>query len=401
MSLLEKYRAFREDKDEESGRILADDMYRVLSRWLESGHPGDEFLAEFENLQKKLEEGGPAAGDLIDLGLMHTADACHCFRAEGWNGHVEFHVSEARLPFFAFLDESGYRMTKNADFSEVDFQIFEIIQGDFPHDAAQNLLMEEEWVDIWLALRYLDRIEDREDRLQIIERTMRVRATLQEKLIFVSYLLLTDPEVVAQIVEPEHHGRVEFNFPPEVTAEMMTALYKVIFPFVNSGTLDTAWEERILPGYEDAAVFALLAVFEISQCPLSPGWVRVLERAASTLTEYGDTEKIQPLPEFAASILNLLPESDLIPLLETSLILPSFFDHLTGYSDDAFHDLCFALGRGESVVVRELDHIVAERYPSDGAGAELRERLHALATQLDCDIVSAEGPPRLVKRTEA
>ncbi|MBI3395483.1 MAG: hypothetical protein HY042_06590 [Spirochaetia bacterium] len=396
---METYKSFRDEHNEESARELADEMYRNLSRWLDVGRPPENFMDDFDPVFLLLHERGAGNADLIDLGLMHTADAVNCFRNEGWTGHVQFHVSEARMPFLAFLDETTYRRMKNVEFSEVDFQIFEIIQGDFPHDAAQNLLIEHDWIDIWLALRYLDRIEDRRERLQLIERTMGVRETMHEKLIFLAYLFVTDPEVIDAYTNEA--DRIEFNFPADLERPLVAAIKAVIDPFLKDGILDTAWEQRLHPEYEDEVLFTILGIFEVSQCPINAGWVRVLERAMLHLKEYGDSEKVQPMPEFVASILNFLPDADLQQILETSLVLPTFHENLVRYTDDCFHDLAFGLSRAEEVFVRELEHHLASAYTQEGSETLLRKRLEELADIAGFAIVTDNNEPRLVKRTEA
>ncbi|MEQ9363661.1 MAG: hypothetical protein RIF32_05435, partial [Leptospirales bacterium] len=278
-----KYRDYKADADREAGQELAHYVYHQLSQWLEQGRPEPEFLSAFDSFFSNLHEHQFSSHDLIDLGLIHTAEAISSYHAEEESDQVtRFYLCEARLPFFATIDENAYRMLKNFDFSEIDFQIFEIVgdglDSDFPHDAAQNFLMDNEWVDIWVVLRYLDSLPDADPDLELIERMMTSRETLHEKLILLAYLCMIDPRLVSESIE-EHNDRIRFNFPADLGVGMRATIFAMIRDCIKEGELDTAWEARLESGaaFREETIFSLLVFFETIHASLLPGWIRLLE----------------------------------------------------------------------------------------------------------------------------
>ncbi|MCR9145393.1 MAG: hypothetical protein NXI24_24355 [bacterium] len=371
-----KYRDYKMDADREAGRELAHYVYHQLSQWLEQGRPEPEFLAAFDSFFNNLQEHQFSSHDLIDLGLIHTAEAISSYHAEEESDQVtRFYLSEARLPFFATIDENAYRMLKNFDFSEIDFQIFEVIgdgvESDFPHDAAQNFLMDNEWVDIWVVLRYLDSLPDADPDLELIERMMTSRETLHEKLILLAYLCMIDPRLISESIE-EPGGRVRFNFPPDLGVGLRTTIFAMIRDCIKDGELDTAWEARLDIGsgapFRNETIFSLLVFFETIHASLLPGWIRLLEVGVSetwTTRSLEDDQEIvyQPITEFTASILGLLSDDDLRFLMETSLLLPEFFRRLADYNPEAFQSLLMALTREDEIFLHELELALPGLYP--------------------------------------
>lgn len=375
-----KYRDYKLDADREAGQELAHYVYHQLSQWLERGRPEPEFLSAFDSFFSNLNQHQFNSHDLIDLGLIHTAEAISSYHAEEESEQVtRFYLSEARLPFFATIDENAYRMLKNFDFSEIDFQIFEIIgsgaQAGFPHDAAQNFLMENEWVDIWIVLRYLDSLPDADPDLELIERMMTSRETLHEKLILLAYLCMIDPRLVSESIE-EHNDQVRFNFPRDLGVGLRSRVFGMIRDCIKDGELDTAWEARLDrqqpegggAAFRSETIFSLLVFFETIHASLLPGWIRLLEVGVAetwTTRSLEDNQEIvyQPITEFTASILGLLSDDDLRFLMETSLILPEFFRRLADYNPEAFQSLLMALTREDEIFLHELELALPRLFP--------------------------------------
>lgn len=373
-----KYRVYKLEEDREAGLELAHYVYHQLSQWLEQGRPEPAFLAAFDSFFNNLQEHQFSSHDLIDLGLIHTAEAISSYHSEEETEQVtRFYLSEARLPFFATIDQNAYRMLKNFDFSEIDFQIFEIISNgsytDFPHDAAQNFLMDNEWVDIWVVLRYLDSLPDVDPDLELIERMMISRETLHEKLILLSYLCMIDPRLIAESIDA-HNDRVRFNFPPDLSVNLRSTVFAIIRDRIKDGELDTAWETQFEPEspFRQEAIFSLLVFFETIHASLLPGWIRLLEVGVAetwTTRSIEENQEIvyQPITEFTASILGLLSEDDLRFLMETSLLLPEFFRNLAEYNPEAFQSLLIALTRESEIFIHELELALPRMLPDPSA----------------------------------
>jgi len=400
--LLTLYRNYRDSGDLHSGDQIARQMYSILSQWLHNGAPEHSFIDEFWRLFAEIDEISLVGTNLIDLGLMQTAEALSVFKEnEDPSSATTFYLKEALLPFLAFIDEQSYRKVKNIDFSEIDFQIFEIIGGEFPHDAAQNFLMQNEWSDIWIALRYLDSLDDRQLRFEIIEQMIFIRETIQEKLIFLSYLLLSDAtSLLDRYTEYEENNAVRSG---DLNARLIFSIYRVIKPFLESGTLDTAWESRVAPEYERQIVFVLLALFEINQSPLSAGWVHLFEKGVSTLWNapiHGSPGKYipQPIQEFAGSILALFPETEILTLLETSLIIPLFIENLHRYTEESFHDLLGAVSKAPEQLLIEIE-LNLYRYKSNGREKKrFDRRLKKCAERIGYDLTMQNGNAQLIKK---
>ncbi len=403
--ILGKYKTYKHNDDRDAGREIAHYMYHELGRWLEQGKPDEKFLQAFNEFFTKTEEYQFSSQDLIDLGLMHTAEAVSSYQPKDDPEQqiTKFYLNEARLPFFASIDDEAYRMLKNFEFSEIDFQIYEIIGGDFPHDAAQNFLMHNEWVDIWIALRYLDTMPDAHFDLELIERMMAGRDSIHEKLILLGYLCVVDLDLIEESLD-ENIGRSRFNFPSRITRPMLAAIHKMIRDHVHDGELDVHWEQDLDPQFLHETVFVLLVYFEITHASLLPGWIRLLESGMlSTWTtksvEDGHEIVYQPIAEFTGSILSLLTEEDLHFLLETSLILPSFFESLPNYNPEAFQNFLLAFVREDQLLLAELELALptdAETYRDRGddlGPARWSACAGAVGFQI---ILDNEGRPKLM-----
>lgn len=409
--LLDQYAVYKRTANLEAGQELAHYVYHQLSQWLEQGRPDPGMLAVFDSFFKSIEKQILDAQDLIDLGLIHTAEAIMSYHAEEESDQLtRFYLSEARLPFFAAIDENAYRMLKNFEFSEIDFQIFEIIGNgtgrDFPHDAAQNFLMDNEWVDIWVALRYLDSLPEAEPDLELIERILASRETLHEQLILFAYLCMIAPELIAESTEgAEPPERVRFNFPAGLSRSLCQAVFALLQGTVEDGELNPAFEfDARLAGagsHRQACLFALLVYFEIVHASLLPGWIRLLEigiRETWTTRSLEDGQEIlyQPITEFTASILGLLSDEDLRFLLDTSLLLPGFFEALPEYNPEAFQSLLMALSRETEIFHHELELALPKYIEPRPAGLH-SARLQSCAEMLGFEIqIEPDGRPVLV-----
>lgn len=393
---LEQYRSYKTDGGSEDGLDLANHLYRCLSAWIENGKPDQEFLAEMGDLMAEIQENPLSEKDLIDLGLYHTAEALQNYeKSEDADFLIEFYLNEARLPFFAYIDENSYRMIKNIEFNEIDFMIFEVIQGPFPHESAQLFLCENQWADLWVALRYLDSMDDAERRKEILEKMARIRTGSLERIILLCYMLLRHPETPAFEFSADPD-----NYSSSVPAALIEAILETGKTFLSTGSLDTGWEDRANKDYENEILFALLAFFEISQCELTPGWIRVLEKAVAsiwyiTVEEGGQKQTYQPLPEFAANILFLFPDDEIVDLLSTSLILPLYLENIDSYSEEVFHDLLHAVMRAEEPFLSELEmHL--DRYASLARG-DARDRYQMCFDHMGCEVVNEDGCLKLAR----
>jgi len=401
--LIHHYNIYKDQNDPESGDIFAQHLYRVLSSWIDQGIADSYFIDEFWELFGSIDGAALSGTDLLDLGILQTAEAISFYREkQDISQENNFYLMEARLPFFAFIEENTYRLIKNIEFNEIDFQIFEIIGGNFPHDAAQNFLIKNEWADIWLTLRYLDSLEDIETRIEILDKILSIRNTLPEKLLFLSYIFMIDSAYVLNAFN-SNPGQKRISLPEDITEELISGIYKTIKPFIESGNLDTSWESRMSHELERETVFVLLALFEISQCPLNPGWVSVLEKGVSVFWNeaiYGGHGKYipQPVQEFTGSILGLFPDEEIEYLLETSLILPLFMENLHLYSEESFYDLITPLSRFEDILYNELD-LQIQRYLFDSRHKKrFTRRIKICAERIGYTLKIENGRPVLSKQ---
>ncbi len=399
---LEQYQAYKVEGHRESGTELANHIYRHLTAWIEAGKPDQNFIDELRELVSMIQENPLSEKDLIDLGLYHAAEALQSWdQKDDAELITEFYVTEARLPFFAYLDENSYRIIKNIEFNEIDFLIFEVIQGNFPHDSAQIFLSENDWADVWVALRYLDAVEDKEARWRVLEKMILIRSGLLEKSIILCYILLRDPDQLISVSGGE--DSMPAGIAHDLPSGPVQAIVKAASVFLETGILDTSWEERVEIEFEKEVLFSLLALFEISQCEPTAAWVRVLERTAADTWLYSmNTEKFaayQPLPEFAASILFLFPDEELEEIMKTSLLIPVFLESMEKYTYEAFHDMLHAVMRAEETFRMELE-LQLERFlalPPEGA---LFERFRDCFAHIGCEIIFDDGIARLVSQGE-
>lgn len=395
--LAEQYRKYKHDGDRIAGDELCGLFYKQLSYWIEFGKPVPGFVDEFWELYIELQEPQGPPQDLIDLGLFQTAEAITGYRQENSNENMlSFFLHEARLPFFAYMDENGYRLIKNLEFSEIDFQIFEVIQGTFPHDAAQNFLVDNEWADIWTVLRYMDSIDEDIQRWQIIETLMEKRKTIHEKLIFFAYLLFTEGDSLRPMLTEQ------IGFPEDLQGDVLDSVFFLMGPFLESRDLDLNWEDRIHPSFEKELIFFLLSFFEVAQCDLSPGWIRLLERSLEIVWDYpfadqeGAIREHQPIQEFLASILGIFSEGDLQYLLDTSLLYPLFFENLEQYKSDALQSLLGVFVRYEDKTLHELSIVLPDSLREDRLNLYTEGPYQEIARVLGHEIQVKNGIPHLL-----
>jgi hypothetical protein len=398
--LMGLYRAYKNRNDLEAGKSLARSIYYHLNKWNVSGRPDGNFSDEFWRLFGDIDETTLTGNDLIDLGLMQTAEALSVFREnDGMIAEATFYLNEAMLPFYAFFEEISYRHLKNVDFSEIDFQIFDIIGGEFPHEAAQEFLIQNDWVDIWLTFRYLETIDDISQRIEIIEKIMHIRETVQEKLIFLSYAFTLDHHRILDTIV----GGSALFLPSDMSPSLILAVHDVIGPFLETGVLDTGWEYRMRAEFERETVFTLLAMFEITQAPLNPGWVRVLEKGTSVIWDAPIQEAPgsyipQPIQEFTGSILGFLPEEETALVMDTSLVIPLFIENLHRYSEESFHDLLSPIALHPEPLYSEIE-LNLYRYRFDVKEKKrFHRRLKKCAARIGYDLLVQNGNAFLSKK---
>ena len=396
--LLAQYRAYKEGKDQQSEQHLAGLIYRQILFWLENGAPDEDFYMELIELASEIDDPFfKGERGLLDLCLLELTEALHSYRDLNGNEDVtEFYLREARLPLLARLDESSYRLQKNLEFNEIDFPIFEIIGGAFPHETAQNFIKQKEWVDIWLALRYLDGLEDEGQVLNILERMMEIRKPLPESLILLAYLIMTRPEVMDQYLRGEDAG---ITIPDRLHADLIQNAYDCSYDFVWNGELALSYIESIDPNFKNEVLFCLLSMFEISQCQLSPAWVQAIEESVRNPWPYDErlesgVFRHQPLVEFSASILALLSEEELFDVLETSRILIYFFENLGTYTGQAFEDMLEALCRVEGLFLHELEFQLEQLMNS--SKARIQKRMQRCARAIGREVIFRDGRPTLI-----
>jgi len=380
-SFLRNYSDYRENNNRDAGEQFAGHMHRLLSSWIENGSPDEEFVDQFQEFMEELQSVPPDQSDLLDLGIMHALEAVNLHK-ETRNEDALRIAAEARFPFLAYLDEDSYRHTTSLAFHEIDFQIYERIRGNFPHEAARNYLLNSKRTDLWAAIRYLESLESREESLELLAAMMTRRQVLPERLILLAFWLLLDPEILTS------PGKPEFD-----EEGLLDSISRVIRNDMGSEGLDASWSERLSPVFENEILFFLQAYFEISGSPLSPGWVCLLEKSIGNhwrviVPDFPD-ELHEPNPEFAGSILHLLEEEQLENLLKTSLILPLFFENVEKYVDFSFFEISSGLARMEDTFLEELSHALA-RLPSE-VSELTRSRLEDCAELLGCNLVTDNG----------
>ncbi|MBL8020207.1 MAG: hypothetical protein JNM27_11125 [Leptospirales bacterium] len=376
---LRNYSEYRDHNDRTAGEQFASNMHRLLGIWAERGRPEEEFVDQFQEFMEDLQTVPPDQNDLLDLGIMHALEAVNLHK-EGRPDEALRIASEARFPFLAYLDEDSYRHTTSVVFHEIDFQIYERIQGNFPHEAARNFLLNIKRTDLWAAIRYLEGLENRADAIELLGNMMQRRTVLPERLILLAFWVLLDPDLLTSEGKPsfEEEGLVE-------------SISRVARPEMAVEGLDASWAERLDPVFESEILFFMQAYFEISGSPLSPGWVCLLEKSIANhwrvvVPDFPD-EVHEPNPEFAGSILHLLEDEQLESLLKTSLILPLFMEHMERYVDFSFYEISSGLSRMEDVFLEELTHSL-ERLVASEVSDLLRSRLEESAELLSCSLVN-------------
>ncbi|MCB1318872.1 MAG: hypothetical protein KDK34_01400 [Leptospiraceae bacterium] len=397
---------YKHSQDERAGRDVADYFYSNLSLWYDRNQPPADFIGDFDRFFAAIEHDLLSPADLIDLGIMQTAEAIQSFMIDDGSDRITlFYLGEARMPFFARVDEDAYRQFKQHEFLEIDFQIFEIIHGDFPHYAAQQFLLENEWVDVWLVLRYLDSLDDFELELDLFEQIIRKRDAYHEQLILFAYLLVVEPDLVRALIE-KNGAPSGLNLPSDISIPLMQTALRILEECIEDGELKATFEELLPPELEKEGLFLLLALFEITHAHLGPGWVRLLERAASNLWAIhlsADDEEVvnyQPIAEFAGSIISLLPDDDLEHVLRTSLLLPIFFEHIAGYNPEAFHNLIMPLAAVPEIFIHELEMHLPEIYTEDVEDDVRLQRMRMAAQSVGHDLLIKDGRVTMVRRME-
>ncbi|PKL30037.1 MAG: hypothetical protein CVV45_19560, partial [Spirochaetae bacterium HGW-Spirochaetae-10] len=149
--IAEAYREFQQDRSQETEEFLTHEIYRSVMAWLQNGHPEERFLNELMEISASYEEPSFRGGNLLELSLWELMEVVHAFNGIPEDReHIQYFLTQARLPLLARIDEDTYRVLSQLEFHEVDFFIYETIGGEFPHDSAQAFLKNGENPDIWL-----------------------------------------------------------------------------------------------------------------------------------------------------------------------------------------------------------------------------------------------------------
>lgn len=395
--LLELYNACR-DSDPYSVEEFAAFFYGRLGQWLETGQPAPGFVEAFDSLFSGIQDAKLSSRNLLDLGIVQTAEAVNSFRSEDAPERVtRFYLAEARMPFFAAIDLNAFRGIKEHQFQEIDFQIFEIVGGDFPHEAARNFLIRNPWADIWIVLRYLDGLGVDELDQELIEQLLITREAKHERLILLAYMYIGHRAMLDYMINSE-----TVAWPSDLTDPMARELATFLDRVIRDEDLAAGWSEFLPERARDHGTFALLALFEIMQASLTPGWISLIEASVGNLwsipynpphpapDHIGDAAMtLQPCAEFAGSIIGLMNEEDQARLLSTSLVLSNFFDKLTAYVSEAYYSLLYPLANAPEFVPEF--QLWLSRTPPKGLDETLLERLESAAQAADHTVALENG----------
>jgi len=343
--LEDAYLRYRKNRNRDTGEDFAVFFLNTITDWEDfATAPASSFLDDFINFYQSIQSEINPSTDLIDLGLLQFQEAVLSHFDHDSDATI-FYLKESALPFQAFLDQKTYRLSRKIVFREVDFQIFEIIGGDFPHDTAQTFLESDEYADVWLALRYFDSIDpDRVDSVKFtIESMLITHKSLPERIVLLTYLILRD--------KGEEN---DISLPADIHSSMLAAFYEAK-SCVRPDDLSIAFEDKLSPNYYYESLFFLLCSFEITEAEIGPGWIRLFELSISRFWIIHDTDIVQPLQEFVASILHFIPSDTLSNILQTSLLLVLFFDNIDEYNEPAFEELVTTLSIEEHLLKEEME----------------------------------------------
>lgn len=397
--IAEAYREFQQDRSQETEEFLTHEIYRNVMAWLQNGYPEERFLHELMEISASYEEPSFRGGNLLELSLWELMEVVHAFNGIPEDReHIQYFLTQARLPLLARIDEDTYRVLSQLEFHEVDFFIYETIGGEFPHDSAQAFLKNGENPDIWLSIRYLDDLEDDSVVIEIIESMIDHLRVVPEKYMILAYLIYRFPERIEAMIRGEDGGLRLSNDTP---IELAQSIYVTSRDFIATGILTLDYREKMIPGRKAETMFALLSLFEITQCELNPAWIDVMEQSMANLWTYRlqgmrRIQRHQPLPEFVASILSVLTPEEVEHLLVYSRVLAIFFENLHRYTRNTFEELLDVLSHRQDLFLDELELQLS--LENEGNSMPLRSRrLTLCARSLGKQIVKQDGRYYLVE----
>ncbi|MBW7857547.1 MAG: hypothetical protein H3C43_04460 [Leptonema sp. (in: Bacteria)] len=357
--IADAYREYQADHDPILEDYLIHEIYRYIMAWLKNDQPDESFLAEIMELMAQYEEPLVRGGTLLDLCLWELMEVAHAYYGTTKDREqIRHFLTQARLPLLARINEDTYRALSQIEFHEVDFFIHEIIDGNFPHEAAQSFLKTSQNPDIWLTIRYLDELEGDSIIIDIIESMLHNLQIVPEKYMMLAYLIYCFPEKVESWIHDL--DQIDLRLSDDTPIELVESIYNVSIEFLQTGELKLDYRTKMKTGYEAETLFALLSLFEISQTELTPAWIQVIEESIANQWTYRlpslkRVQRHQPLPEFAISIISVLDSEDTKRLFSESRVLALFFENLHRYTRNTFDELVDILSSYNLVFTEELE----------------------------------------------
>lgn len=357
--IAEAYREFQNERDNETEEFLSHELYRNIMSWMQTGRPEEIFLNELQEISAEYEEPSFRNGSLVEISLWELMEVVQAYNGTPEDrDHIQYFLTQARLPLLARIDEIAYRNMSQLEFHEVDFHIYESIGGEFPHESAQAFLKNGENPDIWLSIRYLDDLDDDDIVIEIVESMLNHLRIVPEKYMILSYLIYRFPEKIEELLRGE--GGQELRLSDDTPSDLVQSIYETAREYINGGLLTVDYVTKISPGRQAETLFALLSLFEITQGDLTPAWIDVMERAMASLWTYRlqgmrRVQRHQPLPEFVASIVSVLTPEEEETLMERSRVLPLFFENLHRYTRNSFEEILDVFALREQFFLDELE----------------------------------------------
>jgi hypothetical protein len=397
-NIVEAYHAFVEDQNELAEEFLTNEIYSKVMSWLQNGEPEEEFLNSLLEISSIFNEFQLFSGKLIDLSIYELLEALQVVIGTPEDKErIELHLNGACLPLLASMAEDEYRKHSQSTFSEVDFYIFDIIGGEFPHEAAQALLKQGRFPDIWRTLHYLEDLEDESVVIEILHAINDRLSMVPQKYMILAYLIYRFPERIELLLRGEDDG---LGITDRRSIELIRYIYEAAKDFVRDGILTFDYLDRLNPKREAQILFALIFLFEITQSELTPAWIDVIERSMANMWTYRvqslrGEEREQPLPHFVMSLMGRLNPDELDTLLKTSRLLPIFFENLHRYTKSTFERIISILSEYEDVFLNELELQLSLH--SEGSLPRRSRRLSICARILGKRIIEKDGRYYLVE----
>ncbi len=369
MNLINAYRKYIEYKDYESERFLIFELYKNIQFWIQNGYPDNTFLMEFLEISFEHEMEYYYNLNLLELGLSELIEAVNYYQGLDKNIELINHfLKQALMPLLAWIEPESYRKIKDFHFSEIDFRIFDIIGGEFPHESAQFFLKTSNYIeDIWGVIKYFEKLDDHDVILEILESLLINLKVLPEKYVLIAYLLFKFPEMVRSFFYNKYNKKF-IKLPKEIQYLEFESAFLSAEEFLFKGQLRVDFYKKILnPRHETIVLFVLLSLFEITNPVITPSWIEVFERGISHLWTYKSKtiplqKKHQPIPEFVANIIAFLDENIQREILSHSKILILFFENLYRYTKQTFDELLDLITIQSDVFEEELIFQLQKNY---------------------------------------